>query len=473
MIERMAMTEEEALRWLFGFADWERGVGWNPRSGADPAWNLGRTRWLLDAVGAPDRSIRTALIAGTKGKGSTSALLESAVRASGVRTGLYTQPHLRHYRERIRLDGAPIEPAPFCALAGRFREPVERLSRERPEAGEPTTFEITTAMALAAFADHDAEVAVVEVGLGGRLDATNCLSPTVSVITNISYDHTQILGGTLARIATEKAGIARPGVPLISAPQRPSARQTVSRICRLLGTPCRFVAPFESANGSQNRGGQRICLRLFGQSVGEAFLALEGPHQRENAAVAVAAAEVLAEQGLVDLTSESLRRGLEGVRWPGRYEVVPGVPRIILDAAHNGRSAERLAETLRDESFGKLWLVLGVLRDKDARGVLRPLLPIMAGVIVTTSQSPRALPVSDLVSECHRLGARRIERAGSVRDALAVARSRAAPDDVICVTGSMTVVAEARDALALPSDAPLRNPGERTTLNTDLGPKER
>ncbi|HEX3245689.1 MAG TPA: Mur ligase family protein, partial [Chloroflexota bacterium] len=203
IIVRMT-ADERALQWLFQFTDWERGIGWGRGAGADVSWNLGRTRWLLDAVGQPDRDVPAVLIAGTKGKGSTAAMIESIARAAGFRTALYTQPHLQEYRERVRLDGEPINAADFARLVERFPEPVARMALEQPEAGEPTTYEITTALAMLAAKEHCADLAVIEVGLGGRLDATNCLNPAVSVLTRVSYDHTQILGSTLAAITREK-----------------------------------------------------------------------------------------------------------------------------------------------------------------------------------------------------------------------------------------------------------------------------
>ena len=212
--------EEAALAWLYSLADQERGVGWNPRASPDSQWKLGRTRALLDLAGGPDRQLKIALVAGTKGKGSTCAMLASILDAAGARCGLYTKPHLQSYRERIRVDGTAVAPDDFAEAVERMRRLVRELPRE---AGEPTTFEVTTAMALEVFARQGCDMAVVEVGLGGRLDATNATDPLVSVITSISYDHTAILGRTLGAIAGEKAGILRSGCRAFVAEQRPAA----------------------------------------------------------------------------------------------------------------------------------------------------------------------------------------------------------------------------------------------------------
>ncbi len=222
------MDYTQALSWLFSFSDWERGIGWSRAAPAEEQWQLGRTRALLDLAGAPDRQMVCVLIAGTKGKGSAATMLESVLRSAGYRTGLYTQPHLHTYRERIVVDGSPVTREAFAAAVCRFQALLDKaglLATTRP----PTTFEITTAIALDLFARAGAQVAVLEVGLGGRLDATNAVDPAVSVITSISYDHTDVLGRTLGSIAREKAGIARPGRPLVCSPQRPAARRAPAR----------------------------------------------------------------------------------------------------------------------------------------------------------------------------------------------------------------------------------------------------
>jgi dihydrofolate synthase/folylpolyglutamate synthase len=407
------------LAWLYSLADQERGVGWNPRASADEQWKLGRTRALLDLAGAADRSLRIALVAGTKGKGSTCAMLASILGAAGVRCGLYTKPHLQSYRERIRIDGAAISDRAFADAVRRMQGYVARLPAE---AGEPTTFEVTTALALDEFVRQGCELAVVEVGLGGRLDATNATDPFVSVITPISYDHTAILGRTLGAIALEKAGIMRPGRPALLAQQRPAAMRALRRACRDTGANCRVVSPIERK------------------------LALAGRHQWQNAALAVAAARL---RTVVD--DEAVERGLRRLRWPGRFEVIRGQPPIILDGAHNGASAEALAATLGSFATGRsIHLVIGINRDKDARAVLRPLLRLAHSVWATqTANNPRALPAADVARLCRRLGVTPYVEP-DLSKAVGGALAHAGRGDVICVTGSLMLVGQARTTLGLP-----------------------
>jgi dihydrofolate synthase/folylpolyglutamate synthase len=406
----------DSLAWLFSLADQERGVGWNPRASADTQWKLGRTRALLDLAGAPDRQLRIALVAGTKGKGSTCAMLASILDAAGVRSGLYTKPHLQAYRERIRVDGRAITAADLAAHIDTFR----RLSRSLPpDAGEPTTFEVTTAVAIEYFASQGCPLAVVEVGLGGRLDATNATDPELSVITSISYDHTAILGRTLGAIATEKAGILRPGREALLAVQRPAAMRSLSRACRDVGALCTTVAPLEQD------------------------VALAGAHQRQNAALATAAARAL----VPNIREADLGTGLRRLRWPGRFEVVENV---VLDGAHNDASAIALAETLFAYARGRrIALVVGINRDKDARAVLRPLLALSDEVWATqTAENRRALPAADLGRLCRRLRAGTTHVEPDLAQALDAARQD--PGRIVCVTGSLLLVGQARTALRLP-----------------------
>ncbi|MFN0070757.1 MAG: bifunctional folylpolyglutamate synthase/dihydrofolate synthase [Chloroflexota bacterium] len=442
------VDDQQALDWLFGFTDWERGIGWGIRVSPDLSWNLGRTRWLLDALGSPDRRVPIVLIAGTKGKGSTAALVESIARAAGQHTLLYTQPHLQEYRERIRVDGIPIAPGELAKLTECLHEPVERLIREQPEAGEPTTYEITTAMALLAAELHQADLAIIEVGLGGRLDATNCLDPVISAITRISYDHTQILGKTLEAIAREKVAIARVERPLVSAPQRPAAQRAIMRSAREIGARHRFVSPLRYLGRAllHDMPVQRVGGAFFTTPF-EASLALLGDHQRENAAVAVAICEELSRLGHVSIDMLAIRTGLESVRWPGRLELFSGPPRIVLDGAHNGESAARLAAALRESfSFKNLILVLGILRDKDAPAILRELLPAARTVVVTRSANSRSLEPAELARQA-RQHCDRVRVAPAVSDALDEACAIAGADDLICVTGSLALVGEARELL--------------------------
>jgi dihydrofolate synthase / folylpolyglutamate synthase len=405
----------DSLEWLFSLADQERGVGWNPRASADSQWKLGRTRALLDLAGAPDRHLRIALVAGTKGKGSTCAMLASILGAAGVRCGLYTKPHLQAYRERIRVDGRAISADALAAHLDTFRRLSDALP---PAAGEPTTFEVTTALALEVFASQGCPMAVVEVGLGGRLDATNATDPELSVITSISYDHTAILGRTLGAIATEKAGIVRRDREALLARQRPAAMHALRRVCRDVGAKCSVVAPLERE------------------------VALPGEHQRQNAALAIAAARIL----VPNIRQADVDAGLSRVRWPGRFETIDDV---VLDGAHNGASAVALADTLRAYARGRsIELVVGINRDKDARAVLRPLLAIADQIWATqTTENPRALPAAELGRLCKRLGGQTHVEPDLSH---ALERARQSAERIVCVTGSLLLVGQARSVLGLP-----------------------
>jgi dihydrofolate synthase/folylpolyglutamate synthase len=414
-----------ALEWLLGFSDPELGVGWNPRASRAARWRLGRTRALLDLAGGPDRRMRVVLIAGTKGKGSTAAFLASIMHAAGVRAGLFTSPHLQTYRERVRIDGAMLGETDFARAIADLRPLVGRLRRGHPRAGEPTTFELTLLLALRAFAARDCAVAIVEVGLGGRLDATNALEPDVSVVTPVSYDHTAILGGTLAAIATEKAGIVRRDRPAFVAPQLPEPAAMLLASAAAAGARVTVVPPL----------GPDISV------------ALAGEHQRINAALAAATARALPG---IAVSEHAISVGLARAAWPGRFEVIPGAPTFVLDGAHNDASAEALAAALRSYAGGRpIDLVIGVHADKEVDAVLRPLCAIASRVIATRSRSPRALAAADIAARCRALGiATEIEP--TVAGAIDRARGDSTSETVVAVTGSLAVVGDARDALKLP-----------------------
>ena len=406
----------------------ERGVGWNSRSSARLEWNLRRTRVLLDLTAAPDRRMICVLVAGTKGKGSTSAMLARMLSASGIRAGLYTKPHLQNYRERIRVDGAAIAETEFARAVDALRPLALALARNLPSAGAPTTFELTTVVALSHFAAQDCEVAVIEVGLGGRLDATNAVDPHVSVITPISHDHTKLLGSRLSQIALEKAGVLRPGRVAILAPQPASARAVLLRQCATLAAEPREVQP--------------LSLRLAPRD----SIALRGDHQRVNAAVALAAAEALAEHGV--RVRPTALAALGDLRVPGRFEVVAGEPVTILDGAHNDGSAIALARTLeREFPRRRVRLVIGVMQDKDARAVIRPLLARATAVFATRPPGPRGLEAAELARLVRGVEVTVVD---DPADALVAARASATPGEVVCVTGSLALVGRARDVLGLP-----------------------
>lgn len=439
------MNYEEAITYIIDRDGYEKGFVANPFLEDDEiALGLKRTEGLLERVGRPDRKYRIAHVAGTKGKGSTSAMIAAIGRANGWKTGLYATPHLHTFRERILLDGSPVSPEQFAALTERVAEAAERLVREVPEIGPPTAFEIVTAMALLGFAEAGVDLAVVEVGLGGRLDATNVVTPDVAAIASISLDHGAILGNSLAEIAAEKAGIIKPGKPVVSALQHPEAAGVIGRIASERSSPL-------SIAGRDWTAGSEDSVRLAGPwgDLADVDIALAGRHQVENAGLALMACWQLDP----DLAGNEtvVRRGLQSVVWPGRFERVATNPEIVVDGAHNVDSIERLVETLETYRQGrKLVIVLGVARDKDLGGMVAVLSRLDAAVVATASHNPRSVRPETIVSVATDAGMA-AQAATTTDTAIEMARLEAGPDGLVCVTGSLYVVAEARETLGLAS----------------------
>jgi dihydrofolate synthase/folylpolyglutamate synthase len=439
------MTYEEALRFWFGRVNYEQ------RSPRRDDLHLGRMRALLSLLGEPQHRLRIVHIAGTKGKGSTAALLAAVLRRAGYRTGLFTSPHLSRVEERIQLDGVPVSPAELAVLMADVRPAVERLDAARaPGSIGVTFFEIATALGFLHFVRHRADVAVVEVGLGGRFDATNVCRPLVSLITSISHDHTEQLGNTLASIAFEKAGIVKPGRPVLSGVRPAEARAVIERVCRQRGAPLRQVDVDYSYAYSAGRvlnGGARtrVRVRTWRRDWPEMEVGLLGEHQAANAALAVTAVEVLREAGL-HVPDAAVAAGLAGVEWPARLEVVGRRPLAVLDCAHNVASAQALLDALLT-SFpgrGRRLLVFAGSADKDIAGMLRVLAPHFAGAYLTRFGSARAVPPERLGELWLVAGggphALFPDPAAAWQAALADAR----PEDLICATGSVFLAGELR-----------------------------
>ncbi len=451
---------QDALDTIFSYVNYEKPIRFGY---AAENYNLERMQNLLDRMGQPHRRFRCVHIAGTKGKGSTSAMVESVLRTAGYRTGLYTSPHLHTFRERIRCRGNLMPKAALVDLLPEVRSAIE-------SAPGVTAFEIMTALAFTCFARENVEWAVLETGLGGRLDATNVVLPAVCGITSLSYDHMEVLGHTLTSIAQEKTGIVKPGVPVVSASQDPEAMVVIRDVCAQRGAPL-IVAGVDwiAAGAGADLTGQRLDLRR--RSDGLAWpglrIALVGRHQLDNATVAVAALAELQAQG-VAIPEKALREGLAAAQWPGRFELLSRQPALVVDCAHNTDSALKLRATLADffpgTSAQRLALVFGASADKDIAGMLEVLLtgdqaaryaaPVK--VIVTRSGHPRQADPKRLAeivrSTRSAFGARGADCPVSVCDsldaALADAVNWATHDDVICVTGSIFVVAQARKAWA-------------------------
>jgi dihydrofolate synthase / folylpolyglutamate synthase len=420
-----------------------------PESKISPT--LDRVADLVELLGSPQHNFRVIHVAGTNGKTSTARMIESLLRSFGIRTGLFTSPHLTDLRERICLDGEPISMKRFFAAAAEL-DPYLAVIDERLTAdGESPLgfFEVMTALAFVAFADTPIDVAVVEVGMGGRWDATNVVAPEVVVITPISIDHAEYLGGTLAEIAAEKAGTIKAGVSLVVAPQEPSAAQVIEEAAAMAAATVWYGADF----GVERQiavGGQVLEIFGAGGQYEDVFLPLYGAHQGVNAAVAVAAVELFLGGGRA-LNSENIRSALASVASPGRLEVVRRTPTVIVDAAHNPGGAAALAAAVAESfAFSRLAGVVGVLADKDARGILAELEPILDVVVLTKSGSPRSLdPVELLPIAVEIFGVDRVRVAERLDDALAaaIADSEAGADlgtAGVLVTGSITLVGEAR-----------------------------
>lgn len=431
------MNYQSAVDYILSFADYER----IPRSAV--VFDLRRIEMLLARLGNPQDAAKTVHIAGTKGKGSTSAMIASILYQSGYRTGLYTSPHLLSIRERLQIDGEPITEKAFARLVSRLKPEFEAVN-ESGAYGELTTFELLTALALAHFKESAVDYQVLEAGLGGRLDATNVTSPEICVITSISYDHTDVLGDTLAEIATEKAGIIKPKSVVVVTRQSPEAMAVIEKTCR--EKDARLVSVGSEITWQrQTAGPDGQTFRLKGIS-GEYDLSLPlaGEHQLENAAAAVAAVEVLKEHG-ARISPESIARGLARVHWPGRLQVMRREPWLVVDGAHNADSARRLVTALGQHfTFQRLTLIFGASSDKNIADMVAELASFPDRVIVTSSRHPRAVSPDSLA---HQFARQRVtaEVTENVSEAIEIALAGAMPGDLICVTGSLFIVAEAME----------------------------
>jgi dihydrofolate synthase/folylpolyglutamate synthase len=428
---------------------------------ADANLNLPRMRRLLDLLGAPDAAYDAVVIAGTKGKGSTSALLASLARAAGARVGLYTQPHLHDYRERVRVEGVPIGRDDLVAAVGRLRPAVAAVAAAG-DLGAPSTYDLGTALAIVHFAAAGVDLAVLEVGLGGRYDSVNTVVPRVSAIASISIDHTAVLGPTIERIAGEKAGIIKPGVPVVAQPQAPGAWAVLAEVAAAQGAPLHRadtlvgVAP-AAWQPDPLTGRQAVVLTIapeYAAPMGlpgsiAAKLPLLGAFQHANVATAVGAALLLATQGRLALTAEGIARGLAATAWPGRLEIVGRSPLTIVDGAHNADSAEQLHRALAAHFPGRpITLVLGTSLDKDIPGIARALAPAASRVILTVSSHPRSASLDQLRSALPDPTSG-VEGIADVRAALDRAVAVTPADGLICITGSLFLVADAREALGV------------------------
>ncbi len=428
------MTYAEALRYIYHLTDYSQ-----PPAVAYAAtnYNLDRLRRLLDLLGRPQDRFRAVQVAGTKGKGSTATMLATMLQAAGQRTGLYTSPHLHTFRERIRVGQDLISEETLARLTAVIAPAVD-LIHETPAWGRITTFEVATALAFLHFAQAGVDVAVLEAGLGGRLDATNVVDPILSVITPISRDHTAILGDTLAAIAGEKAGIIKPGVPAIIAPQPAEARAVFEKTCQERGAP-RTQVGTDWTWQVRELTPAGLWFDVLGpqQTWSNLHTPLIGAFQALNATTAIAAAAHLG------LDEHAIRRGLAAVRWPARVEVLARQPWVIVDSAHNDDSARKLASTLREVFQPRhVILVLGLSQGHQVADMLEALLPQADHVIATQPSRPRVISAAEIQAAVAAQGRTAIV-AETVPQALAQALAQAGPDDLICAL-ALFVAAEVR-----------------------------
>jgi dihydrofolate synthase/folylpolyglutamate synthase len=446
------LDASEVLAFWFGRINYEH------RTPEATDLKLERMHALLDRLGNPHHALRIVHVAGSKGKGSTAAMIASILCRAGYRAGLFTSPHLCRVEERIQVDGTPISGPELTALLNEVY-PAVRWLDAHGGAGAVTFFEVATALGFLHFARRAVDVAVVEVGLGGRFDSTNVCQPVVSLITSISFDHTKLLGDRLSQIAMEKAGIVKPGRPVLSGARLPDPRRVISRICRERGAPLRELGVaihYRHEPGVITTEGQRlprVAIITDRRTWPKMELGLLGDHQAANAALAVAAVETLAEAGL-PVPDAAVAAGLAGVRWPARLEVLGRRPLVVLDCAHNVASAEALVDTLR-ASFpesaggrGKRFLVFAGSNDKDLAGMFRVLGPEFAHLFLTRfSDNARAVSPDQLAAILRQVSGTPFSTHATPAEAWHAARALAGPDDLVGITGSVFLAGELRPVL--------------------------
>jgi dihydrofolate synthase / folylpolyglutamate synthase len=435
------MNYEESVRALLSLGR-ELAV---PRHARVQKFGLENIATLAAALGNPHRAIPCVHVAGTNGKGSTAAMLESILRTAGLRTGLYTSPHLERVNERIRINGRDIPDEDFAAAWARVHETIEALMASSKLKAHPTFFECITAMAFLAFSAPPVDIAVYEVGLGGRLDATNIVAPEVAIVTPIDFDHENFLGHSIEEIAAEKAGIIKPGARVVSSVDRPEARSVVARRCREVGAQLVEIDAVWQLEDVRASDG---CYRAFAVSLSRQRRipiepSLPGRFQLRNALAAATAATVLEERGFA-IGDGAIARGIAQTRWPGRLERVAERPAVYIDGTHNPAGARELLHFWEENFSGRrIHLVYGAMRDKAVDEVAGLLFPHAETVVLTEPRQPRAISASLLAEMTAHLAKRHLV----VRDpeeALERAIDLAHPDDAVFVTGSLYLVGDIR-----------------------------
>lgn len=438
-------TYRSALTFLDSMVNHEKmaRVGYTPRN-----FNLARMTRLLTGLDNPHREFKSVHIAGTKGKGSTAAMLSAMLSNCGLEVGLYTSPHLLDVRERIQIDGEMIAESELTHLMGRIAPVVRRLGKD-----EPTYFEILTALAFLHFAERKVDLAVVETGMGGRLDSTNVLRPEVCAITSISFDHMVQLGPTLEKIAEEKAGILKPGIPAISVPQAPEAKAALQRVaakvkCPLLftGKDIEFSYRFESTRPIGPH--TRVSLITPSSRFEHLPVPMLGEHQAINCGLALSIMAILKERGF-KLDDQSVIEGLAKAKLPGRMETIHETPRIMVDGAHNAASVEALMRAIgQNIPYDSMVVIFGCRSDKDISGMLNHIQLGADKVIFTDGGIPRAADPAELAAEYVERCGKMAQVAHSLEEALDIAERAVTREDIICITGSFHLVGHAKRLIA-------------------------
>ena len=436
------LTYEAALKYIYRFTDYEQKSAYRY---APENFDLARIEHLLTLLGSPHKKLRFVHVAGTKGKGSISSMISSIAETAGYRVGLFTSPHLHTFRERIRINSRLISP-------GEVAELVEEIQPHADRVTGITTFEVVTTLALLYFHRRRVDLAVLEVGLGGRLDATNVVLPEVSVISSLSYDHVQQLGNTLTEIAREKAGIIKPGIPTVSSPQAAEALAVIAEVCREKRAELTLIGrDWTWERGHFNHEGQRFTVCHVAtnpvETCRELWIPLLGQHQLVNAATAIAAVMELRKKAY-EIPDSAIESGLRRLYWPGRLELLSQSPVIVADSAHNADSAQKLIQALREHFPGRpIVLIFGASGDKDIEGMLREFIPNVRTILFTQSDHPRAIDPRLLHDKAVALGGNG-EVLENMEAALERALQIAGPDELICGTGSVFIVANLRETWA-------------------------
>ncbi len=432
------MTYSETIEFLYGIRLFGQKLG------------LETMQRLLDSMGNPERAMRFIHVTGTNGKGSVAAMSQAVLTAAGYKTALYTSPHLVSFCERFQINGIPITEADVVRLVEQIRPLLDKVAT-LPDSRPPTFFETVTALALQYFREQKAEVVVWETGLGGRLDATNVVTPLVSIITNVAFDHMQYLGDTLEKIAAEKCGIIKPGLPVVTAADATEALAVIQRTCREYASPLTVIGQhIRSAQLTETVHGQRLSLIGTRRDYGVLEIPLLGTHQVINCATAVAALEASG----IRFDVKDLRNGLKQTCWPGRFQIVSKTPPVVLDGAHNAAAARELAANIcKHFPRRRSTLILGVLRDKNYDQICSLLAPLAARVFCVPVNSERTCDPQQLAALCHAANPHaEVKVCANLQEAYAqTARNQ---DDLVIITGSLFLVGEALGRLRLASGPP-------------------